>query len=561
MTMLINLADRLSKSRLLRHFVFLFSALITVWLSGYKFGVFDQVIHISFLNKVADPSLYPGNAFLGLQKVHYSFFWEAFIPFWRLGILEPVIFITHLLSTYLTFWMFYTLAETIFHDRITNLFVTVLMIFPHASLPGFQMIEPYLTYRNFTLPFLLLTLILYLRRRYLWAFFILGLIYNLNVLSVNFILAMLGMDCLLRFRTVKWWNIMGGIGLFLIGASPILIWRIGGPPIDFSLRPEAFDVIARGWLYPIFFIFGHDAFSQLNLFNLLTLISFFFISKNLTPSEYDVPVRNFVIGIGVLMLVAIGTAYLLPVTAILQFQTLRVAYFLLFIGYLFFANFLSKQYQSGKLQGAAFWIISFTFVTFLSPVLTLVEWFIRRLFTRRWVQIAMIGLLAGLNITTMIIGNQVGIWSPGIDIYRPHNTWVEAQDWARQNTPIDALFITPPQTFWFDTPDWQTFSQRNTVVSLAYLQEIMFEPNLLPDWEARFETLAPGAIARFNGSPLDNINFTDQAYNRLTQADFLRVASTYHATYLVVEADRQFNLPVSYKNSGYTIYDLRGLIN
>jgi hypothetical protein len=85
---LYSLADRLAKKTLLRHMVFLGVTLLTVWIGGYHFGTFDQVIHIPFLKKLSDPNLYPTDAFLELRREHYSFFWLIFIPAYRAGILE-----------------------------------------------------------------------------------------------------------------------------------------------------------------------------------------------------------------------------------------------------------------------------------------------------------------------------------------------------------------------------------------------------------------------------------------------------------------------------------------
>ena len=48
---------------------------LTIFFTGYHFGTFDQVIHIAFLEKTADPALFPGDAFLNLRQYTFSFFW------------------------------------------------------------------------------------------------------------------------------------------------------------------------------------------------------------------------------------------------------------------------------------------------------------------------------------------------------------------------------------------------------------------------------------------------------------------------------------------------------
>src|SRR5512133_2119341 len=126
-----RLADQFAKKRFLRHAVFLLAALIALWIGGYHFGTFDQVIHIPFLKKFADPGLYPTAPFLNLRSEHLSYFWFLFIPAYRAAILEPVMFVVQVLATYGLFWMFWELSETLFHNNLANLISISLLIFPH----------------------------------------------------------------------------------------------------------------------------------------------------------------------------------------------------------------------------------------------------------------------------------------------------------------------------------------------------------------------------------------------------------------------------------------------
>ena len=175
---LISLADRLAKKTLLRHIVFLGATLLTIWIGGYHFGTFDQVVHIPFLKKLADPSLYPTDAFLKLRSEHYSFFWLMLIPAYRAGILEPVMFAVHIFATYGLVWMFWELTETLFHNNLANLISLLLLVFPHFGMPGFQIVEFSLLNRTFVLPFILGAIILHLRRYYVPAFLLLGVMFK-----------------------------------------------------------------------------------------------------------------------------------------------------------------------------------------------------------------------------------------------------------------------------------------------------------------------------------------------------------------------------------------------
>ncbi|MEM7754564.1 MAG: DUF6798 domain-containing protein [Planctomycetota bacterium] len=62
--------------------------------------------------------------------------------------------------------------------------------------------------------------------------------------------------------------------------------------------------------------------------------------------------------------------------------------------------------------------------------------------------------------------------------------WIEAQQWARANTPPDALFVTPP-----DLSGWRTESHRSTVGELLDGGLLFFAGEPLLAWERRMQLL------------------------------------------------------------------------
>ena len=179
--MLDAFAQRLARSPGRRHALFLGASLFTLLFVGYHFGTFDQTIHIPFLKKYADPTLYPGDPFFELRFQHYSYFWLLFLPFYRAGVLEVAMLVIHFLATYLTFWMLWALADTLFHSPLATLLSTLAFMVPHIGFAGFPIFEFSLLNRTFVLPFLLMAILLFLRGRVVWAFALLGVLYNLAV--------------------------------------------------------------------------------------------------------------------------------------------------------------------------------------------------------------------------------------------------------------------------------------------------------------------------------------------------------------------------------------------
>ena len=138
--MLQDLADWVAAGRR-RHLLFALATLVTVLFVGYHFGTFDQTIHIPFLKRYADPTLFPGDPFIDLRLTHYSYFWQLFMPFYRLGVLEVTLFVVHVGVVYGTFWALWALSETLFASPLASLITVAGFVFPHIGFAGFPVLE------------------------------------------------------------------------------------------------------------------------------------------------------------------------------------------------------------------------------------------------------------------------------------------------------------------------------------------------------------------------------------------------------------------------------------
>ena len=558
MLKLTTLADRIARNAVLRHALFLVAALAAIFISGYHFGTFDQVIHIPFLKKFADPSLYPNDPFLDLRYEHYSYFWQLFIPAYRAGILEETMFVVHILATYGLFWMFWELTNTIFKNNLANLISMCMLVFPHMGMPGFQLVEFSLLNRTFALPFVLGAIILYLRRHYSWAFLILGIMFNIHIIYVSFALAFFLVDCLRRWREVGWKILLKWLPLFLLGALPVLIWRLRVSGTDLQLRPDVLRLITSALLAGVYYAFLPYAHVLINTVNGIGTFLLFLIGRRLNLSSYDREITNFIYSIGIILIFQLITTYWLPIVFILQLQILRVGFFLLVFGYVYFSGYLANRLQQGNFNGFTGRLVVFGFVTFVSPIVPLLllvfyNWISKKPWRKWFLSVA----LASVYVVTVIGGLRSVLWSPGIHMFEPITTWTQTQDWARENTPKDAMFITPPQIFLHYIPDWRTFSERGTLATLVEIYMIP-HPSYIPYWKERFEAIAPGAIDKFNGNYFDTINITRSAFYSLKPEDYLEVAQKYNVRYLVVEKPHLQPFKIAYQNEGFVVYDLLG---
>lgn len=566
--MLNSLAERFWHSRLQRHGLFLVSTAITIFMVGYHFGTFDQSIHVPFLKKYADPTLFPNDAFFEMRHQHYSYFWFLFLPSYRLGGLEVTLFVVHLFATYFTFWALWTLSEALFQNPLSSLLSLIAFVIPHLGFAGFSVFEFSLLNRTFVLPFLIWAIIVYLRRRYGLAFLLLGLMYNLHVLSVNFVLAMLLFDCLLERRTIGWRNILGGIGLFMLAALPVLVWRWHlptSPPVAFDSNPEWFSIISRSIISNLFFLVAPHPYIIFITLSGLSALALFLIGylashsrQVVHDSSPDRTIRNFIGAVLVILAVQGVTAQWHPVTIIIQSQIIRAGVFVLIFGYLYFANYLTEIYQSGTTNRFDLGLLAMAFFISPVPIIPVVVWGLQSLIRSvQWRAVITTAVFLSVFAFTLKVILSLNLWAPGVHLFAQRTPWHAAQRWAHDHTPKDAIFITPPHIWWFYESDWRVFSERPTVVTLSELLEVALVPYYTGTWKERFETLAPGALARFTGDFFENKTITAQAFYSLSADDLQRIAQRYGASYLVVEKPHAYRFPVAYENEQFVIYDLR----
>jgi len=542
-----------------KHLFFLAVALMASFVSGYHFGTFDQVFHITYLKKFVNPNLYPQDPFLTLRWYHFSYFWFPFIPLFKAGILEVSMFLIHVITVYGTVWMFWSLSDFLFKDNRANLLITLALIFPHLGFPGFQIIEFSLLNRTFTLPFLLGSILLYLKDRKRWAFFLLGIMFNLHVIYAIFVLCMFLLNEAIQFDKKSWWKPLTNLTLFTLAGLPVLIWRMQtGTGIDLSLRPEMLKLAANGLLYSVYYPIGTSAVSIGNfLFGVGTLWGFILGYQHSSKATKHQTMRNFVFAIGILLLIGTITSYFLPITILVQMQILRAGIFLLYFGMLYLSNFLCRQQDEAQLRKGSFAGVFAGFIIFLTPLFTILLWGLFKKVRKvkrnpLWLGILVIAIQGFTAFTTL----QSELWAPGFHIHGPDTSWRDTQEWAGHNTSREAMFITPPHLFGNYTPDWRVFSERSSVATIPEMMEIPFDPDFAISFQKRFSAVAPGAIESFNGDYMRSLDIAEGAYYSNTASDFRRLACEFSADFLVTEQGHPYPFDLAYQNTGFLVYRL-----
>lgn len=126
------------------------------------------------------------------------------------------------------------------------------------------------------------------------------------------------------------------------------------------------------------------------------------------------------------------------------------------------------------------------------------------------------------------------------------SNWVRAQRWARENTPKDALFVTP-----LYQDSWRVWSERRTFVEVRDGNNVVLDYNYTREFQRRLRALRV---------PSENMNILMDAargpYLALTDEDFMRIHKEFGANYAVIESLMKTSLPVVYQNEHFRIIQM-----
>jgi GH35 family endo-1,4-beta-xylanase len=156
----------------------------------------------------------------------------------------------------------------------------------------------------------------------------------------------------------------------------------------------------------------------------------------------------------------------------------------------------------------------------------------------RWTAVVAALLAAGLAVPLVL---------PGILARRaPASPWLDAQRWARANTPVDALFLTPPQQGGF-----RIYSQRSVVGEMRDGTQLYFKAAFTKPWWDRMAALQPGILRDPDGKSL---MAPGKPLEHLDDGQIIALAQQFNANYIVLPHSDTRSLEKVYDNGEWTIF-------
>lgn len=555
---LLAFEKRIEREPLVRFAFFSVCTVITIGMLGYHFGTFDQASHIPFLRQMANPSLYPGDEFLTLRFTKYSYFWHLFVPMLKAGVLEYGLFVLYVASVFLTFLAIWELAMVLFASARIATLSSLVMALPHFGFGYFNLFEFSLVNRVVVFPLLLLCMTLYLKKRYVWAWGLAGVLFNFHALTVIFVLIMYGVDTLLRWKEIKMTHIAGSFVAFIVSASPVLLWKFGSSGLMFGPYPDWFHDVNQGLLMHVFSVINvwpPFLFASLNGM-LLIAMTFLYIRETDGETPHRI-IRNFLIATVVTIVIHTMATIYYPSVFIMQFQLLRISIFSILFFFMYATAHVCRLASGNKKRTPELFLLFALLGSSMTAFLYAVgDWAYRARVFARWGRVLLcVQLVSYMVVLVFLIGR--GLYLPQIRIFAPDTPSTDAQLWIKNHTPNDAVIIAPPYLWSLYDADWRVFSERATIVTWSELLELAFIPEYYPGWVERFDSMVPGIRQQFAGHFMDNQARIRSAYISLPPESVRRLADRYTASFFVTEKVREYPYLLMYENAKFRVYDVR----
>lgn len=499
--------------------------LLSPLLTGYYFGILDHDHYLPYLNKLLNPSLYQGDYYFSQPHGNYSWFDYLIIFLKKITGLDLAW--TNLILYLLTLGIFYLgiywLAKTLYRRTGAAVLVVIFLLLPKwASQIGYMTHHFYFVSRDLSLGLSLLAINFILQKKLRFSLILLVLAFFVNpsvpipvIILLPFTFHSLNF-AFLPFNA-DWWVIMQRRGTY---SFPLLWHWMGWGTLLYYL-----SLLGLAWQVLRQKLFG----------------------------QFNQTIQKLLLICGGLFLFHLVISSLLPVPDLIQLQLLRSVNFIFIFSLIALAGAIYQLLTHGgwalKLASALaaislhFWgdhltIWHILLVWQLSLIYLIISHKTsQKSFPQLPIYLAVIILLAHLTIKLAVIKPRVNLpdyWyypNPLVDLSQ-FSSWRQVQDWARLNTPLDALFLVPPQWSGF-----RSFSERSIVTDAKDGGVIFYSSAYAQTWQAR-------------NSSLEN-------YQNFTQADFINLSQLYHFTYFVVTADHPLlNFQLQFKNQGFTIYKI-----
>ncbi len=537
-------------------YLLLLTVASVIGINQYTYGMYNHFISVPFVKSIMDASLYPNDFLVAEKKYFYTLFNSGLALLTvKSGLsLHALYFSLYCLSLYGTLIAFFKTALLLFNKKETAYFAAIFLIYSFNTLGDVRTIESIFLERTFVLPLLLFAFYFFLKQKVIAAYVLSGIAFLFHPLSAVYLLGCLTVCSLISIREIGWKKLLAAFILLFVIVSPVLYLKATNPAPSLGLFKAD-----PGWLELLRLRSSHHLFpsswSPLLLAQSVLFIVGFGLCLKYRPTPWMHRVVMLFTGTIFLMCVA-GTLFteVIPVSIVVQFQLFRSYVFLVFIAIIYYAHFFFMESETEELTFKKV-IVFFLFIgAFYSGNLVKYAGFIivallifpGFAFFKQFIPPLGRFHLPALMTAILISGIAGATLKGKFTIQNKQDkAWLAVQAWAKNNTPLDAVFIVPTNKEGF-----RVESERTCYGDWKDGTQMFFNPEFGKEWMRRMKMLG-----------FEDDNRLEQTYLALNETDFQVIADelspAHSEIYVVTLSEKTLAFNERFKNKKFTVFQVK----
>ncbi len=485
--------------------------------NGYIYAWDDQHLEIPLLKSLIDPNLYPDDYYVQSLKANFPSLFYIILS--RLITLEQVpaaYLILYILSRFFLFFWMYKLLCFISQKKSSAFLCTAVIIL-------LGRVEEFLyrtfSHQEFALAIIMAGIYFFYRERFILAAILLGIAANFHALYSLFPMIYLNVFLLIFQKEQKWRTIAKSSLFFIFAAAPAIFLIIK----KYLISPPAVSPPLKEWLDLYLLTCSQNfIFQDIPLEQVIGGLKAFFLASrkflflillyavNLTfyrPFEKDHKIYAISISAVTMLAVSFIFTYIFPNRFVIDLNLIRNIQYLLFFytGYatlLFIEKVQSGTMRLGFLLGILFmflrlpsldhYTLTYGYLAAIITALLAINflWSVldkrpRFIFLQKYLFL-IIPLLVTFSAYSFFHVRYLGIVKHGSGFWQIQRNWIDMQNYAKNHTPKNALFLVPHDT---EMGGFRIFSERAIVVCYRDCGIIGFDYAAAVEWKKRLNDI------------------------------------------------------------------------
>ncbi len=545
-------------------------ALFMLWYGNYQYGTGDQIIHIPYIKYLINPQLYHQDSLIDLLKEKPSLFWNLVLPVFKIVNIEYGLLFLQILSAIVFLWSIQLFTYTITKNKLAGWLAVILSLIPHYSF-GFSSLFNASGFipRNFTIGLIILALILYIKKKKILAYFSMGLLATLHIISViPIVISCFVVDIYTAITNKDLDTLDSGKKIakyflaFIIGCIPLLALYGGFANNNATKQVSAIDytVYFKSILTPFY---TNSTFPEsLRLVDAALIVAACLYTLTYGNIKLALPKRKLLVAISLISTLLVGLSIVVEnwvqIPLLMQLQQGRSGQYTVLV----FTTLLAWQIAViFKKSQNYFKLANLMFLSTVMPLFSLMlplTLAIKKKSPTVFTQLVKLNIVISLILFNYHFLSYLKYIKPSVNTGIQLSDNTRAQLWLKNNSKPQDKILAPFYIGGFTEPDFRTVSERPVILTNGELVETILNTSHIPDTKSKLDDLTGNHYNYLTHEDrLFDYYIERKLYHQNIQSKLSYLKQKYQISYVVIESDYSLNSnKLVYSNDRYKIYQL-----